>query len=81
MKAKQLLGLIGSIVLFIGVFTPIVSIPLIGEMNYFQNGKGDGTIVLILAVISFILVLAQQYRGLSGKNAYAEAEVALVTGP
>lgn len=35
-----------------------------GNMNYFQNGKGDGTIVLILAVISLILVLVKRYKGL-----------------
>ena len=64
MKQKQLLGLIGSIVLFIGVFAPIVSVPIMGNMNYFQNGKGDGTIVIILAIASLILVLAKQYRGL-----------------
>ena len=64
MRIKQLLGLIGSIVLFIGVFTPIVSIPIVGNMNYFQNGKGDGTIILVLAVISLILVLTKKYNGL-----------------
>jgi hypothetical protein len=35
-----------------------------GDINYFRNGEGDGTIVLILAVISFILVLAKNYKGL-----------------
>ena len=64
MNTKQLLGFIGSIVLFIGVFTPIVSVPIMGNMNYFQNGEGDGTIVLVLAVISLILVLAKKYKGL-----------------
>ena len=64
MGTKQILGLIGSIILFVGVFTPIVSIPIMGNMNYFQNGKGDGTIVLLLAVVSLILVLAKKYRGL-----------------
>lgn len=64
MKTKQLLGLIGSIVLFIGVFTPIVSVPIMGNMNYFQNGKGDGTLVLILALISLGLALANKYKGL-----------------
>ena len=62
--AKQLLGLIGSIVLFVGVFAPIVSVPVMGNMNYFQNGKGDGTIVLVLAVVSLVLVMAKKYRGL-----------------
>jgi len=61
---KQLLGLIGSAVLFVGVFAPIVSIPIMGNMNYFQNGKGDGTIVLVLAVISLILVLLKKFKGL-----------------
>ena len=61
---KQLLGLTGSIILFVGVFAPIVSIPIVGNLNYFQNGKGDGTFVLILAVISFIFVLLKIFRGL-----------------
>ena len=63
MNTKQLLGLIGSIVLFIGVFTPIVSVPIMGNMNYFQNGQVDGTIVLIFAVISLVLVLAKKFKG------------------
>ena len=61
---KQLLGLIGSAVLFVGVFAPIVSIPIMGNMNYFQNGKGDGAIILVLAVISLILVLLKKFKGL-----------------
>jgi len=64
MGTKKLLGIIGSIVLFIGVFMPIVSVPIVGNMNYFQNGKGDGTFVLILAWISFVLVLAEKFKGL-----------------
>jgi len=64
MSTKKLLGVIGSIVLFIGVFMPIVSVPIMGNMNYFQNGEGDGTIVLALAVISLVLVLAEKFKGL-----------------
>jgi len=54
---NQLLGLLGSIVLFIGVFTPIIGAPIIGNMNCFQYAKTEGSIILILATISFILVL------------------------
>jgi len=54
MKKKQTFGLIGSVMLFIGVFTPLISLPIVGSTNYFMNGRGDGTIVLILAVISFL---------------------------
>jgi hypothetical protein len=61
---KQFLGIVGSIVLFIGVFTPIVSFPVMGNLNYFQNGQGDGAIVLVLAVISLTLALMNKYKGL-----------------
>lgn len=64
MNKKQTFGLIGSVMLFIGVFTPLISLPIVGSTNYFMNGKGDGTIVLILAIISFLLVLAKKYKGL-----------------
>ena len=64
MNKKQTLGLIGSVILFIGVFTPLVSLPLVGSINYFMNGKGDGTIILILAGVSLILVLVKKYKGL-----------------
>jgi predicted RNA-binding Zn-ribbon protein involved in translation (DUF1610 family) len=61
---KQILGIVGSAVLFLGVFAPIVSVPIIGAMNYFQNGKGDGSIVMALAVISFFLALSKSYKKL-----------------
>lgn len=62
--SKQTLGIIGSIVLFIGVFTPIISMPIVGSLNYFQNGRGDGVVIAVLAVVSIILTLARRYRGL-----------------
>lgn len=46
------------------MFTPIISIPIVGSVNYFQNGKGDGVIVLALALISIVLVFAKKYAGL-----------------
>ena len=61
---KQLFGIAGSVVLFVGVFTPIISVPIVGSVNYFQNGKGDGVIVLIFALISIGLVFAKKYGGL-----------------
>lgn len=71
MNTKQLFGLIGSIALLIGVFCPIISIPMIGNINYFQTGEyGNipahiiGGIILISAIISFVLVLMKKYKGL-----------------
>jgi hypothetical protein len=43
---------------------PIVSLPIVGSINYIYNGRGDGIFVLILAVISIILVVMKIYKGL-----------------
>jgi len=37
---QQMLGLGGSILLAFGVFAPLVSIPMLGHLNYFRNGQG-----------------------------------------
>jgi hypothetical protein len=64
MNNRRLLGILGSAILFIGVFMPIVKVPIVGDINYFQNGRGDGVIVLVLAVTSLALVLLRWYREL-----------------
>ena len=66
MNTKLLLGVLGSSILFIGVFMPIISIPVVGNRNYFQNGRGDGAIVLLLAVLSIGLVISKRYKALWG---------------
>jgi len=77
MGTKQILGLIGSIVLFTGVFTPILSIPIMGNITYLQNGKSEGTIVLVLAVVSLMLVLTKKYKGLWFTGLGSAAVIAL----
>jgi hypothetical protein len=64
MQSQPLLGLIGSLLLTVGVFAPILSVPIMGTINYFANGKGDGTLVLILAVVSLILTVRRRYEWL-----------------
>ncbi|MEO6484686.1 MAG: hypothetical protein ABIO54_04175 [Pyrinomonadaceae bacterium] len=58
----QILGLAGSAILFVGVFMPIISLPIVGSMNYFQNGRGDGVIILLIAILSGFLSLGKRYR-------------------
>jgi hypothetical protein len=61
---KQLLGLIGSSLLFMGVFTPIIRYPMIGSLNTFQHTQWEGPITLLLAVISLFLSLTGRYNRL-----------------
>jgi hypothetical protein len=63
-RMKQTLAILGASLLFVGVFLPIVSLPIIGSLNYFHNGQGDGTIILVLAVVSVILAATRRFRGL-----------------
>ncbi|MDD2388428.1 MAG: zinc-ribbon domain-containing protein [Desulfobacterales bacterium] len=61
---KHLLGIAGSIVLFVGVFMPIVKLPIVGYANYFHNGRGGGGIILAFALVSAFLSLTHRYKGL-----------------
>lgn len=53
-SAPVVLSLVGAGLLFIGPFAPLVSVPILGTMNYFANGKGDGTVLVAIAVVSLI---------------------------
>jgi hypothetical protein len=81
MKNRQIPGLIGSLLMIVGVFTPLVSLPMVGTINYFNNGEGDGVFLLILGAISLVLVSVKWYRGLwlSGGAALALLIFSFVT--
>jgi hypothetical protein len=51
----SVLGLVGNAVLATGALAPVISVPLVGAQNLVQNGGGDGTIILGLALIGFLL--------------------------
>jgi len=55
-------GLVGCSLLLLGVFAPIVSAPIVGELNYFRNGEGDGVIVLGLMGVAVVMILARVIR-------------------
>ena len=67
MNTRKFVGLIGSLALFIGVFTPTFSYSVFfteGNVHYFDNDPDAGIIILILAGISLLLVLTGKFQGL-----------------
>jgi hypothetical protein len=62
MSKKQIVGLVGSILLAVGVFLPILSVMMI-SINLF-DANVVGKIVLGLGVISLALTLMKKYAGL-----------------
>lgn len=61
MDRRQILGVVGAATLFIGVFLPIVSLPIVGAQNYFQNGRGDGTILLVIAGAALLTTMVKRF--------------------
>lgn len=59
---NALAGVAGAALLAIGVFCPLVSVPIMGSLNYFMNGKGDGVVVLFFAAASVGIVLWKKFR-------------------
>ena len=54
--------LIGSVLVILGCFAPLMTLPIVGSLTYFAGGRGDGTFAMGLAVIAAILALAGKPR-------------------
>lgn len=62
MSTKQLLCLLSAALVMVGVFMPLVSIPIMGTMSYVGNGRGDGWIVFALGLAAAGCALVRAYR-------------------
>lgn len=62
MKRNQLILLCCSCLLAIAVFLPLINLPIVGSINYFMDGQGDGRYILILALISAALCFTRYSR-------------------
>jgi hypothetical protein len=60
--SRQTVGVTGAVVLALGVFAPIVTMPLVGDIDYFRRGNGEGPAILLLAALAAGLALARKYR-------------------
>jgi hypothetical protein len=61
---KKLIVLIGAAVTIVGLFLPIVSVPIVGSVNMLLpgGGIGDGIFVLVFVVIAAVLALLGKTR-------------------
>jgi hypothetical protein len=62
MSKKQLVGLVGSILIIVGVFLPIASISIFGSIKFFD--ATGGKVVLALGLASLALTFMKKYVGL-----------------
>jgi hypothetical protein len=61
---KEYIAFASVIIIFIGVFLPFLKVPVWGTLNYFQNGKGDGAILIVFAIGTFLFTLANKMKWL-----------------
>lgn len=61
----KILGILGVAIVSVGVFCPLISAPIVGSINYFQNGDGDGKILLIIAAVSLFLIYLNRAKYLT----------------
>ncbi|HZO93721.1 MAG TPA: hypothetical protein VFB22_08105 [Candidatus Baltobacteraceae bacterium] len=47
----RVLALIGALVAVAGCFCPFASLPFVGQITYFLNGRGDGVWVVVVAAV------------------------------
>ena len=64
MYPKQALAAAGSVLLLVGVFAPVVSMPLGGPITYYGHARFDAIAIMALAALSCALALAQQFKAL-----------------
>ena len=45
----------------LGAFLPLIHLPIVGTVNYFHNARGDGSVLLALAVVCAIGFFLRSY--------------------
>ncbi|WOE40695.1 zinc ribbon domain-containing protein [Acinetobacter chinensis] len=61
---QQLIGLSGGVVLLLGIFLPVMSVPIMGSVSVFSSGRVDGYVLLGLAIVSLILAFINNLKAL-----------------
>jgi len=64
MSTKQILGLLGSALLFFGSFLPVVTGIFGMTQSFFQVSALGGPLIFLLAVVSTLLAFQKKYGGL-----------------
>ena len=62
MSKNQIWVLAGAALMAFGTLLPVISIPLAGNLNYFQNGQGDGVFVIVLAAVTAFMAFKKSLK-------------------
>lgn len=54
--------MMGSIMIIVGIFAPMIEIPIIGSMSFFDNNRLYGTVIVVLSLLSLFLAFKNRYK-------------------
>ena len=63
---SQFMGFLGVALLLLGVFSPMVSFPVVGTLTYFRNGHTDALALIGFAIAAAICLAKQRYDWVYG---------------
>ena len=64
MDKRRSFSMLGAAIVCSGVFAPVLTVPVLGNISYLLCGKGDGTLVIALALLALFFSLKNQYRAM-----------------
>ncbi len=73
-----ILGILGTVLIVLGAFAPVFSVPILGNVSFFRDGSEEGYILIGCAIASMIFLLKKQYTFLWSSALGASGIVALV---
>lgn len=59
---RQFVGYAGAVLLALGIFMPVYSLPLFGSFSYYAVGNNAGIAMLIFAIASAAIVAIRKYK-------------------
>jgi hypothetical protein len=59
---RMLLGISASIAMLIGALCPVATLPIVGNINYVANGRGDGVFIIALSLVSIFFSVTERYK-------------------
>lgn len=61
---KKMIAIGASAVMLLGTLAPIVKLPIVGSINYVAGGRGDGVIIVVIALASAFFAATNKYKQL-----------------
>lgn len=67
----HLIGFVGIAITILGIFSPILTAPIVGTVNYFKNGSEEAITLIVLSALSAFLLAKKHYSWLYGSSVWA----------